>query len=586
MAHINDLMFAFFRGLGYTGALPDMRYEWLKDNGYASMRAAMAAEGFSSGSIADFMFSFFGNLFSPTSLFASNEEGAFYDFSNLATLRQNENGTGAAVDWGDPVGFVLDQSKGSSTLTDNLGAEEVTNGGFDDATGWTLTNGASISGGKLLFSTFAQTCTQSPAMDAGSFYIVSFEVSDYVSGQLNVRAGNFTYTQSVISGNGAYSIILLSSGNATVGLQSASTASFSVDNFSVRKLPGNHLTQSTSTARPLLARVPVGGRRNIEDASEAVAAKVSGATSGATRSGADITLTSAEGYAYIRTATTPPDSSAFVMSFEVISDTTVANVPFRAVAHNASGTAGSTLVNLTAGVPVRVSIPFTTGTGSNIAFGIDQRDAIVPGGADATGYTVTFDKLQLESGATATPYQKVTAAYDITESGKADVVGLLFDGVDDELASPSIDLASSEMTAAFGAQELKDSPNRTVLNHQSGSSRLWMYLDADDRAGLMMNAGVNVFRPVIDPSGAGTRAPYTAIGRANSATPITKHRVFGLENTSTSSLGGGTFGAAQFEVGDILANIFMSSALLVDRYITDEETTELETYLEDKAGVE
>jgi hypothetical protein len=94
MAHINDLMFAFFRGLGYTGALPDMRYEWLKDNGYASMRAAMAAEGFSSGSIADFMFSFFGNLFSPTSLFASNEEGAFYDFSNLATLRQNSDGTG------------------------------------------------------------------------------------------------------------------------------------------------------------------------------------------------------------------------------------------------------------------------------------------------------------------------------------------------------------------------------------------------------------------------------------------------------------------------------------------------------------
>jgi hypothetical protein len=34
-------------------------------------------------------------------------------------------------------------------------------------------------------------------------------------------------------------------------------------NISVRELPGYHATQSTAAARPILARVPASGRRNI-----------------------------------------------------------------------------------------------------------------------------------------------------------------------------------------------------------------------------------------------------------------------------------------------------------------------------------
>jgi hypothetical protein len=36
-----------------------------------------------------------------------------------------------------------------------------------------------------------------------------------------------------------------------------------IDNISVKELPGNHATQTTLASRPTLARVPVTGRRNL-----------------------------------------------------------------------------------------------------------------------------------------------------------------------------------------------------------------------------------------------------------------------------------------------------------------------------------
>lgn len=50
-----------------------------------------------------------GAAFSPLSLFASGEKGAWYDPSDLATMFQNSNGT-TAVAVGDPVGYIADKS--------------------------------------------------------------------------------------------------------------------------------------------------------------------------------------------------------------------------------------------------------------------------------------------------------------------------------------------------------------------------------------------------------------------------------------------------------------------------------------------
>jgi len=54
MAQINDAMFSALRDAGYTGALADMRAEYLSDLGYSNIGELYAANGFTSGSISDF----------------------------------------------------------------------------------------------------------------------------------------------------------------------------------------------------------------------------------------------------------------------------------------------------------------------------------------------------------------------------------------------------------------------------------------------------------------------------------------------------------------------------------------------------
>jgi len=50
--------------------------------------------------------------FSPTRLFALAEPGVWYDPSDLTTLFQDTAGTTPVTTPGDPVGLVLDKSKG------------------------------------------------------------------------------------------------------------------------------------------------------------------------------------------------------------------------------------------------------------------------------------------------------------------------------------------------------------------------------------------------------------------------------------------------------------------------------------------
>ena len=62
---------------------------------------------------------------------------------------------------------------------------------------------------------------------------------------------------------------------------------------------------------------------------------------------------------------------------------------------------------------------------------------------------------QLEESATATAYQKVVSQYDVTETGVPSVHYLRFDGVDDAMATPSIDFTGTdEMSVFAGVRKL------------------------------------------------------------------------------------------------------------------------------------
>ena len=78
-------------------------------------------------------------------LFSNSEQGVWYDPSDRATLFQDAAGTTPVTAVEQPVGLMLDKSKGLV-----LGPELVTNGDFSNgATGWTLGSGWSVFGGKL-----------------------------------------------------------------------------------------------------------------------------------------------------------------------------------------------------------------------------------------------------------------------------------------------------------------------------------------------------------------------------------------------------------------------------------------------------
>lgn len=204
-------------------------------------------------------------------LFAKGEQGAWYDPSDLSTLYQDSAGTIPVTAVGQPVGLILDKSKGLV-----LGPELVTNGTFDtNINGWTSNQGQTPvwSAGRLRLSTQGSTGTsvlQAISCVVGRSYALTVSymtVSGYglgpglristsgvdygASGQIYRspyesptafvnRTAVFTATQATIY------VYLIASG----GQSATTTCEF--DNISVRELPGNHATQATTTSRPTL----------------------------------------------------------------------------------------------------------------------------------------------------------------------------------------------------------------------------------------------------------------------------------------------------------------------------------------------
>jgi hypothetical protein len=81
---------------------------------------------------------------------------------------------------------------------------------------------------------------------------------------------------------------------------------------------------------------------------------------------------------------------------------------------------------------------------------------------------ILFSEPQVEVGSTATDYQKVVSQYDVTEAGVSDVYYLAFDGVDDSLATASIDFsATDEMSLFAGVRKLSDAAVGLVVELSS-----------------------------------------------------------------------------------------------------------------------
>ena len=209
------------------------------------------------------------------SLFSLGEQGFAYDPNDLTTLYQDAAGTIPVTAAGQPVGLVLDKSKGLV-----LGNEAVVGGNFESGLIGTLLNSGSSAGTLTLNTVSPISGTQDAkitvtAVDglnpqlrfnrnvpriAGALYEFSFDYkvlsgSPFIS-QIYNGSGTSVVTKA-LQGSGRFSTRYMAYGAGVSFDQlyfSTNTFDMQIDNVSVKEIRGNHAYQSTSASRPILQR--------------------------------------------------------------------------------------------------------------------------------------------------------------------------------------------------------------------------------------------------------------------------------------------------------------------------------------------
>ena len=178
------------------------------------------------------------------SLFASNEQGFAYDPNDLTTLYQDTAGTVPVTAVGQPVGLMLDKSRGLA-LGANL-STGITDGWIPDL---------SIEETLSMAPVGAKT-SKWFAVEPSSFYKIYAPISNRTRVQVKNASGVITYLTPYSSSMGANNSILKSNSDSVlmrVYFANESIGS-TVTTFEVRKLSGNHAYQTVSASRPVLQR--------------------------------------------------------------------------------------------------------------------------------------------------------------------------------------------------------------------------------------------------------------------------------------------------------------------------------------------
>lgn len=449
-----------------------------------------------------------GGSFSPATLFAASEPGGWYDPSDLSTLFQDSAGTTPVTAPGQTVGMVLDKSQGLV-----LGPELVSNTGpFANATGWTCGRGGatiSVSDSKLRLT----STTGAPAdiqftltgLTVGTTYRLSY------SGVLGTAPNFRLRASSVVGLAGGNQVDIVFAGNANgnvlfvanastmyVGLLAGFTGIgqfIELVSAGTKELPGNHLTQSTLSNRPIYGVEPVGGRRNLltytEQFDNAVWVKnaatitanaiiapdgavtadklVEDTSTGAHRVNPATAPTIVSGLAY--TATVYAKAAERTQIRLIENATTGAFASFDIVNGTvlATGAGGSGAITSAGNGWYRCELRFTSaGTFGRIDIVLSNAGSIIYTGVAGSGAFIWG--AQLETGSTATAYQRVTDQWNVTEAGKTSVGYLQFDGSDDWLVSPTITPGIDKAQVFAGVRKLSDAGDFPVIVESSANS--------------------------------------------------------------------------------------------------------------------
>ncbi len=356
-------------------------------------------------------------------IFGFDGVGSLYDPSSLDTLFQDSAGTTPAVP-GSPVGLVLDARQ-------ELGPELVENGDYSSGTeGWSP-GGTDVTlhvvDGDLILSTPNANAVveQIIATEPGKSYLISYDWKGSTGGNGRIAFGSAVTAPLFPSEPSKGSFIAIATATTTRLHQRLSgggayTATFG--KISVREAPGNHLSQPTTAARPILARMPLTGRRNLLERTEEFdnsywAKNNVTLTAGSSSASAIVTATAANGSIYKVLTTGSPSGTVLTNSIEIRRISGSGNVELKSPSNSPN------VISVTSDWQ-RVS---RTGGQSTYDYFVVALATV--------GDAVEIRFPQAELGSEPTPYQRVTNAYDVTEAGVPDTYSLVYDLADDNLTT-------------------------------------------------------------------------------------------------------------------------------------------------------
>lgn len=432
-------------------------------------------------------------------LFSLSEPGVWLDPSDTSTLFQDVIGTTPVTATGQTVALALDKSRGLA-----LGTELVTNGNFATDTSWNKNIGWSISGGVASINgsnAASSVLSQSTVVTVvGRFYRITFNYS-VTAGTVRLNTAQFGTTASLTAGtSGVFTATIAAIGTTgSFGIQAQVAGTIAtIDNISVKELAGNHLTQATAASRPIYGIEPFGGRRNLltrtEEFENAAWTKNASSVTANSSTAPDGTTT-----ADTITDTVANDVHVAFQSVSVASATTYTfsayvkagtlnhamlriggnafGIPSPSVKATLTGSGSVTVLEGSVTNPTIVAVgggwyrvSFTSTTVSSVftapQVGPHNNGATAIYTGSGTGTVLSWGA-QLETGSLATPYQRVTDQWNVTEAGKASVSYLSFDGTDDFLVSPTITPGIDKAQVFAGVRKLSDAAYQVVVEYSA-----------------------------------------------------------------------------------------------------------------------
>lgn len=471
-------------------------------------------------------------IFDPLSLFAASEPGVWFNPSDLTTLFQDTAGTTPVTTPGQSVGLMLDKSKGLVLRAELRGGGVVSTVGSPGTLATFNTSTGAGSAYRLDGSNVSGV--QIPVAD-GRSYLLDVE---QLTGTLQIRGTGVAGNQLVTSVVGRQTYRLsVATGEDFFFVTGTNAASVTFIVHSVKELPGNHAVQATTANRPIYGIEPVGGRRNILLATDTLATQTRAVT-----------------------------AVAHTLSFTGTGTVTLSGV----------STAGP-LVGT--GASDRVSLTFTP-TAGNLTLTVSG--------------SVTL--AQLETGSTATAYQRVTDQYNVTEAGVSSVSYLFFDGVNDSLATSTITPGVDKAQVFAGVRKLSDAAVGTVaeFSDSADTNNGTMFLRAPQAAAAnyIWRSRGTVSANAISPSNYAAPISNVVTGVGDILGDVSRIRVNGVQVTETlTDQGTGNFLAYQMFIGARGGtSVFFSGHLysLIVRFgpnLATGQISSTETWVAGKTGI-